>query len=65
MIVYYKLWRYLNGRCYKRTDLLNVISPPTLVKLGKNQNVEVEVISKICDYLDCQPSDIMENVKES
>lgn len=60
MIVYYPLWLYL--RCYgmNRTRLLNCISSAILAKLGKNENVDVETINKICAYLDCQPSDIME-----
>ena len=48
----------------KRTDLLKVISSPTLAKLGKNDTVNIKVITQICDFLNCQPSDIMENVNE-
>lgn len=63
MINYAKLWLLLNSRGMKRTDLLKILSSPTLAKLGKNENVSVEIIGKICDFLDCQPGDIMENVK--
>ena len=62
MIVYTKLWLLLKERGMKRTDLLNVISSATLAKLGKNETVSSEVLSKICDFLKCQPGDIMENV---
>lgn len=50
----------------KRTDLTKnkVISGNTLAKLGKNEPVSSTVIEKICDFLDCQPADIMENVKK-
>jgi len=62
MIVYNKLWLMLNEKGMKRTDLLEVISAPTLAKLGKNENVSIDVITKICDFLKCQPGDIMENI---
>ena len=60
MIKYYALFDLLNRRNMKRTDLLKVISSPTLAKLSKGQNVQTDVIEKICDFLDCQPGDIME-----
>ena len=60
MIVYYPLWSYLRYYGMNRVRLLNCISSPTLAKLGKNENVDIETINKICAYLDCQPSDIME-----
>lgn len=44
--------------------LLNVISSPTLAKLGKGENVNTSVILKICLYLHCQPVDIMEVIEE-
>lgn len=64
MISYGKLWILLESKGMKKTDLLNVVSTPTLAKLGKNENINVSMIGKICDYLDCQPGDIMENVSE-
>lgn len=60
MISYRKLWEYLHGRCLKRTYLLYVISPPTLAKLGKGENVNTDVVLKICKLLCVQPGDIME-----
>ena len=63
MLVYTKLWVLLEKRGMKRTDLKNVISSATLAKLGKNEPVSSTVIEKICNYLECQPGDIMENIK--
>lgn len=60
MIKYYRLFDLLNRRGMKKTDLLEIISAPTLAKLTKGQNVQTEVIDKICLHLGCQPSDIME-----
>lgn len=60
MIEYTKLFDLLNQRKMKRTDLLEVISSPTLAKLGKNEIVKTDIIDKICLFLEVQPSDIME-----
>lgn len=59
-IKFYKLWDILNRRSMKKTDLLQVISSPTLAKLSKSESVTTEVIGKICRFLNCQPGDIME-----
>ena len=65
-IKYYKLFDLLQRRGLKKTDLLSLakISSPTLAKLSKGDTVTTEVIEKICNALDCQPADIMENIKE-
>lgn len=62
MFVYTKLWLLLKEKGMKRTDLLEVISSATLAKLGKNENVSTDVLVKVCDFLKCQPADIMENI---
>lgn len=59
MIVYYPLWSYLRRYGMNRVRLLHCISSPTLAKLGKNENVDVETINKICKFLDCEVSDVM------
>lgn len=65
MIVYNRLWLYM--RFEKRMSkyrLLDCISSPTLAKLSKNENVDISTINKICSFLQCQPSDIMEYVPD-
>lgn len=64
-VVYYNLFDLLNRRGMKKTDLLQVISSKTLAKLSKGENIQVDVIEKICIFLDCQPSDIMEVTKDN
>lgn len=59
-IRFYKLDDLLNRKGMKRTDLLEVISSPTLAKLKKSESITTEVIGKICKFLNCQPGDIME-----
>lgn len=65
MLIYKKLWDLLESRSMKKNDLLEILSPTTIAKLGKNANVNTDTIAKLCDYLDCQPGDIVENVPDS
>lgn len=64
MMKYYKLFIMLDKKGMKRTDLLRVVSSVTLAKLGKGESVTTDILCKICSFLDCQPGDIMEYVKE-
>lgn len=64
MIVYYKLFDLLNRRGMKKSDLLAVISSKTIAKLSKAKPLEMNSIVKICKFLDCQPGDIMEVVRD-
>ena len=64
MMKYNKLFALLAQRGMKKTDLLDVVSSPTLAKLSKSESVTTDMLCKICEYLDCQPADIMEYVKE-
>lgn len=60
MIKYYKLFDLLNRNGMKKTDLLDIISAPTLAKLTKGETVKTDIIDRICIKLQCQPEDIME-----
>ena len=48
----------------KKTDLLDIISSPTLAKLSKGETIKTDVIDRICKKLNCQPADIMEYVPD-
>lgn len=65
MISYDPLWCYLRIRGLKKYHLLDVISAPTIAKLGKNSVVRSDIIDKICCYLNCQPDDIMVYIPDS
>lgn len=65
MMKYYKLFILLDKKGMKRTDLLKIVSSVTLAKLGKGESITTDILCKICEFLDCQPSDIMEYVKEN
>lgn len=63
---YKKLWKLLIDREMKKKELcaLAGISTSSLVKLGKNENVNTDILIKICTALQCNISDIMEIVPE-
>ncbi len=63
-ISYKKLWKMLIDRDMKKKDLqkLSGVSAASITKLGKNENVNTEIIEKICLALNCDVGDIMEIV---
>lgn len=64
MIKYYKLFDKLNRLGMKRTDLYQIMSSPTVAKLSKGETITTDMIDKLCEFLKCQPGDIMEYVKK-
>lgn len=66
MLNYTKLWLLLESRGMKKTDLTKnkVISTATLAKLSKNETITSDTIEKLCGFLECQPSDIMEYISD-
>lgn len=61
---YYKLFDTLNRKDMKKSDLREILSPRTIAKLSKGKSISGETIEKICQFLECQPEDIMEYVPE-
>lgn len=61
-ISYNKLWKLLIDREMSRTEmrLKAGISTKTLAKLGKNENVNTDVLVRVCKALNCNISDIMD-----
>jgi len=61
-ISYVKLFKLLLDRKMKKGDLcsLSGISHSSLAKLGKGENVNTDVLIKICRALDVDLDDIME-----
>ena len=63
MAVYYdKLWGILNERGMMKTELIREakISTNAMAKLGRNEDVRVEILVKICKALDCKIDDVIE-----
>lgn len=65
-ISYKKLWKLLIDRDLLKKDLCEMagISSASMAKLGKNENVNTDIIVRICAALECDTSDIMEIVIE-
>ncbi|MBD5155899.1 MAG: helix-turn-helix transcriptional regulator [Oscillibacter sp.] len=65
-ISYKKLWKLLIDKNLKKKDLQEMagISSSSIAKLGRNENVNTEIINKICNALNCDTSDIMEMESE-
>lgn len=66
-ISYKKLWKLLIDRDMKKKDLaeLSGISSASIAKLGRNENVNTDILLKICVALECDVSDIMEIVTDN
>ncbi|HBR33732.1 MAG TPA: XRE family transcriptional regulator [Firmicutes bacterium] len=66
IISYKKLWKLLIDRDMKKKDLQKLagISSASITKLGKNENVNTDILQKICSALECDISDIMEMVPD-
>ena len=63
-VCYNKLWKLLIDKKMTKTQLCNEakVSTNAMAKLGRNEDVRVEVLVKICAALDCTMDDIMELV---
>ena len=64
-ISYKKLWVMLIERAITKATLRKDIelSPGTMSKLNKNEDVALSVLLRICDYLNCDIGDICEAVR--
>lgn len=65
MITYRKLFHLLLDRGMKKGELQQAadITATIMARLAKDESVRSDTIGKICDALDCQPGDIMENIQ--
>ena len=67
VICYKKLWKRLIDKDLKKKDLPAIagISRSSITKMGHDENVNTEILFKICNALNCDLSDIMELVPEN
>ena len=63
---YKKLWKLLIDRDMNKRMLAEAshISLSSLTKLGKGESVNVEILIKICNALECEMCDIMELLEQ-
>ena len=61
-ISYNKLFKLLIDKNMKKKELCEKagISASTIMKMGRNEPVSVELIGKICLALDCSAGDVVE-----
>ena len=61
-ISYKKLWKLLIDKNMNKGDLQRAagISASSIAKLSKGENIQTDLLVKICDALKCDTSDIME-----
>lgn len=65
-LCYNKLWKLLIDKGMNKTDLRKKtgLSQSTIAKLVNGENVNVEVLERICKILNCEIGDIVEMIKE-
>lgn len=65
-VCYNKLWKLMIDRKMKKKDLiaLSGISRSTVVKLTHDENVNTDVLVRICKALECDVGDIMEVIPD-
>ena len=65
-ITYKKLWKLLIDKNMNKGDLQKVagLSASSVAKLSKGENVQTDLLVRICKALDCDTFDIMEIDRE-
>lgn len=65
-VCYNKLWKLLIDKKMTKTQLCKAakVSTNAIAKMGRDEDVRVEVLVKICGALDCNIEDIMEIIPE-
>ena len=63
---YNKLWKLMIDKSINKTELTHLagISTNAMAKLGRNEDVRINVLEKLCTTLDCKLDDIVEFVSE-
>lgn len=63
---YNRLWKMLIDKKINKVTLRDAVSitPTTLSRLSKDQNVSMDVLGRICKYLKCDIGDIVEYINE-
>jgi Predicted transcriptional regulator len=65
-ISYNGLWKMMIDKNLQRKDLKEAlkISSSTLAKMSRGEPVSMDILMKLCDYLDCNVGDILSFIKE-
>ena len=65
-VSYKKLWHILLDRDMKKKDLENLagLSHCTMSKMSRDENVNIEVLGKVCAALDCKVENIIDFIPD-
>ena len=66
MVSYKPLWKLLIDRDMTKADLrrLSGISPQTLTRMGRGDEISLNLLNKICAALKCDYSDVIEFIPD-
>lgn len=66
VVSYKKLWKLLIDKDMKKQDLMRVakLNPTTLSKLNRGDNMNTDILVRICTALKCNVQDIMEIIPD-
>jgi len=66
-VSYKKLWKLIIDKEMTNVEVRKAtgISPATFTKLKKNEVVSLDILLKLCKYLECDIGDIVEVVKDA
>lgn len=64
---YDPLWKLLIDKKMTKEKLRSEIetSPATIAKMGRGENVSMDVLDRICTYLNCEVEDIIKHKKNN
>lgn len=59
---YDKLWKKLIDEKMNKLDLQKAIqtTPHAIAKMGRDENVSMEILDRVCRYFKCDISEVME-----
>ena len=59
---YDKLWKKLIDEKMNKLDLQKAIytTPRTIAKMGRDENVSMEILGRVCRYFKCDVSEVLE-----
>ena len=65
-VSYKKLWKLIIDKDTTNVEVRKAagISPATFTKLKKNEIVSLDILIKLCIFLDCEIGDVVEIIKE-
>lgn len=63
---YKPLWKLLIDKDMTKKQLMQVtgISKSTMDKMGRGEQVSMDIIDRICTYFDCDVEDIISHISE-